>query len=304
MKFSISLFFYLFTLAINLWHRKFVTADATAMFVNNQDDIKWRGQDFDKKFVFEGVHSEEVVRWISYAESWTKRGVNKLFKKLRDTGTVNRQPAAADRAVPALKKTLWAYFFFRSSRSLPLTLFRRLSGEMTENTFLSIKKTKSVAYCGNFWSRSLGRFVRAAQFVSVSSCARRLLKHFRCKSLQIIWDTDRWWIPVSCDISRTLLWVCGLSSWLSTKSLTVSTFSSVRAQKLISERTVTRKILFTISMEKDWLYFKHRKYQNLWINNKVRGDCKCNLCVFFHICRKFEFLVSRGSVATCLRWGG
>jgi len=49
-------------LAINLWHRKFVTADVTAVFVNNQHDIKHRGQDFNKKVVFEGVHSEEVDR--------------------------------------------------------------------------------------------------------------------------------------------------------------------------------------------------------------------------------------------------
>jgi len=36
-----SLSFYLFTLAINLWHWKFVTtADRTAVFVNNQHDIK------------------------------------------------------------------------------------------------------------------------------------------------------------------------------------------------------------------------------------------------------------------------
>jgi len=49
------LFFYLFTFAINLWHRKFVTADGTAVFVNNQHVIQQRGQDFDKKFVFEGV---------------------------------------------------------------------------------------------------------------------------------------------------------------------------------------------------------------------------------------------------------
>jgi len=27
-------------------------------------------------------------------KSWTKRGVNKLFKKLQDTGTVNRQPGS------------------------------------------------------------------------------------------------------------------------------------------------------------------------------------------------------------------
>jgi len=60
-----SLFFYLFTFAINLWHRKFVTADATAVFVNNQHGIKRRGQDFDfKKLVFEGVHSKEVDRRI------------------------------------------------------------------------------------------------------------------------------------------------------------------------------------------------------------------------------------------------
>ena len=32
-KFFMSLFFYLFTLAINLWHRKFFSADVTAVFV-------------------------------------------------------------------------------------------------------------------------------------------------------------------------------------------------------------------------------------------------------------------------------
>jgi len=60
-----SLFFYLFTFAISLWHRKFVTADVTAVFINNQHGIQQRGQDFDKKFVFEGVHSKEVDRRIS-----------------------------------------------------------------------------------------------------------------------------------------------------------------------------------------------------------------------------------------------
>jgi len=48
-----------------LWHRKFVTADATAVFVNKQYGIKRRGQDFDKKFVFEAVHSKKVERRIS-----------------------------------------------------------------------------------------------------------------------------------------------------------------------------------------------------------------------------------------------
>jgi len=61
----VSLLFYLFTFAINLWHRKFVTTDVTAVFVNNQHAIKRRGQDFDKKLVFKGVHSEEVDSRIS-----------------------------------------------------------------------------------------------------------------------------------------------------------------------------------------------------------------------------------------------
>ena len=47
-KFSMSLFIYLFTFAINLWHRKFVTADVTAVFVNDQHGIQGREQDLDK----------------------------------------------------------------------------------------------------------------------------------------------------------------------------------------------------------------------------------------------------------------
>jgi len=73
--------------------------------------------------------------------------------------------------------------------------------------------------------------MQAVQFTSVSSCARRLLKHFRRKSLQIIRNRDGRWIPVACHISwsQTVLRVCGLSSSLKTKSLTVTTSSSVRA---------------------------------------------------------------------------
>ena len=46
--FSMSLLFYLFTFAMNLWDQKFVTADVTAVFVNNQHGIQRQGQDFDK----------------------------------------------------------------------------------------------------------------------------------------------------------------------------------------------------------------------------------------------------------------
>jgi len=42
-----SLFFYLFTFAINLWDRKIVTADFTAVFVNNQRGFQRQRQDFN-----------------------------------------------------------------------------------------------------------------------------------------------------------------------------------------------------------------------------------------------------------------
>jgi len=47
--------------ASEIRHRRHVTT----LFVNNQHDIKRQGQDFDTKFVFERVHSEEVDRRIS-----------------------------------------------------------------------------------------------------------------------------------------------------------------------------------------------------------------------------------------------
>ena len=57
---------FFFTFAINLWHRKFITADVTAVFVNDEHGIQRQRQDFDKKFVFEGVHSKQVDRQISW----------------------------------------------------------------------------------------------------------------------------------------------------------------------------------------------------------------------------------------------
>jgi len=72
----------------------------------------------------------------------------------------------------------------------------------------------------------------SALYVSSAVCVCQLLctallKHLRCTFLQIIRDTDDRWILISRDISRTGY---GLSSGLRTKSLTVSKFSSVRAQ--------------------------------------------------------------------------
>jgi len=67
-KFSMSLFFYLFTIVINLWHQKFVTADVIAVSVNKQQlehGIQRRGQNFVKKFVFKEIRSKAVNRRIS-----------------------------------------------------------------------------------------------------------------------------------------------------------------------------------------------------------------------------------------------
>ena len=57
-----TLFVYLFTFMINLWYRKFVTADVTAVCVNNPHSIQRRGQTFDKKNTNRGptvsIHSD------------------------------------------------------------------------------------------------------------------------------------------------------------------------------------------------------------------------------------------------------
>ena len=52
-----------------------MTADIshiTAVFVNNQHGIQRQGQDFDKKFVFEGVQSKEINRRMSKVGNFLK----------------------------------------------------------------------------------------------------------------------------------------------------------------------------------------------------------------------------------------
>ena len=66
-----SLFIYLFTFTINVWHRKFVTADVTAVFVNDQHGIRRRGQDFDFK----------IIKKLS-VDSYTCKGIKILLCNL------------------------------------------------------------------------------------------------------------------------------------------------------------------------------------------------------------------------------
>jgi len=64
----------------------------TALFVNNQHDIKRRGQDFDTKCVYLKGYTARRLTEEFPEKNWTKRRVNELFKMLWDTGTVNRRP--------------------------------------------------------------------------------------------------------------------------------------------------------------------------------------------------------------------
>jgi len=61
------------------------------VFVKNQHGIQRRGQDFNKKFVFEGYTAKRFTDEFP-EKRWTKLGVNKLLKTLRDTGTVYSRP--------------------------------------------------------------------------------------------------------------------------------------------------------------------------------------------------------------------
>ena len=87
-----SLFFPLFTFAINLWHRKLVTADVTAVFVNTRRGIQRREQDFHKKSLYLKGYTAKRLTDEFPEKYWTKHGVDKLLKTLRDTDTVYRRP--------------------------------------------------------------------------------------------------------------------------------------------------------------------------------------------------------------------
>jgi len=105
----------------------------------------------------------------------------------------------------------------------------KLTGGDTEKIFSSVKNTKSTADAGKRRSSFCTRVRHKAQFVTVSSCAWRFFKHFNLKLWRTIRYTEEWWIPVSREIWRVVLWLFGAPSWLKINSLTESTLSSVRA---------------------------------------------------------------------------
>ena len=86
------LFFFIYLLLrTNLWHRKFVTAGVTAVFVNNQHVFSDEDRILITSLYLKGYTAKRLTDEF-HEKSWIKRGVNELLKKLRDTGTVDRRP--------------------------------------------------------------------------------------------------------------------------------------------------------------------------------------------------------------------
>ena len=131
-------------MASEICRRRHVTAE----FVNNQHDIKRRGQDFDTKCVYLKGYTARRLTDEFPEKNWTKRRVNELFKMLWDTGTVNRRPgngrprsARTEENAKLLLQKFPQYaidFVFFTDKKC----FRSLH--------LTISRIKSVAYCGNF----------------------------------------------------------------------------------------------------------------------------------------------------------
>ena len=96
-KFFMSLFFYLFTLAINLWRRKFVTTDASLQCLSTSTMnmiLSYEDKILIKKSLYLKGYTAKRLTDKFLEKSWTKRGVNNLLKKLWDTGTFDRRPGS------------------------------------------------------------------------------------------------------------------------------------------------------------------------------------------------------------------
>ena len=76
-----------------MWHRKFVTADVTVVFVNINTVFSDEDKILIKSLYLKGYTAKRLTDEFP-EKGWTKLGVNKLLKKLRDTGTVDRQPGS------------------------------------------------------------------------------------------------------------------------------------------------------------------------------------------------------------------
>jgi len=113
-KLSMSLFFYLFTFAINLWNQKFVTALRCHLSVCQQST--WysvtRTRFWQSVYLKEYTAKRLTDEFLE--KGWTKRGVNKLSKQLRDTGTVDRWPSSCRQCIANVYWCQWLCLHWRN----------------------------------------------------------------------------------------------------------------------------------------------------------------------------------------------
>jgi len=101
----------LITFAINLWHRKFVTVDVTAVFVNNQHGIQRGGQDSDKKSLYLKAYTQQRGWQTNFLR---KAGQSVMliscWKSCGTQAQLTASQAAADHAVPAPTKIAMPFY--------------------------------------------------------------------------------------------------------------------------------------------------------------------------------------------------
>jgi len=189
------LFFDLFTFATNLWQWKFVTADCyvPAAFVNNQHGIQRRGQDFDfKKFVFEGYTAKRLTDEFPEI-SWTKRGVNKLLKNLRDTSTVDKRPGSGrPRSVCTEENVETVNDLVLSQEDKPQT--HRTVCEIPRKTGLHWSSVSRII-CKDVhlkcFKRRSAQELTDANCAASMKCAKLLLQNFMQSAADFVFFTDK-----------------------------------------------------------------------------------------------------------------
>ena len=176
-------------------------------------------------------------------------------------------------------------FCFRSSRSMPLTLSSLRTKSCSWSLHLTISRTKSVADCQNFWIRSLA--FSSVQVLRGLPLPGRLLTvpvyHSFLNSLLTPHFVQLFSGNSSVNLFAVYpfkyeLFVNILSSSLNamlTNTAVTSAVMNFWCHKLIAKVKVKEQWHGKFYLQSVWRkirYFKHWKYQNLWMNNKVRGD--------------------------------
>ena len=85
-----------------------------------------------------------------------------------------------------------------------------------------------------------------------------------------------------CMLSVFMFFIKILFSSLNTMMIVDTHCSDVCCEFPVPQ--IDRKSKQVQSVWRKARYAKRRKYQNLWMNNKVRGDNMQFVCIFFHIC--------------------